>query len=76
MTVEAAISLLLALIQNASQISALIQAAQAKGETTLGPEVWTQILAAGDTSRAALVAAIASAQAKPAAAPPPSSPPI
>lgn len=60
MGIDAAISVVLALINNAAQISALIQKAQAAG-TDISPEDWATITAADDAARAALVAAIAKA---------------
>jgi hypothetical protein len=54
MSVDAAINLLLALLDNAARISALITAARATGRTELDPADWTVILAADDAARAAL----------------------
>jgi hypothetical protein len=62
MGVSAAISLLLALINNAGQISALIGKAQVAGRDLTPAELDT-ITAADDQARAALVAAIAAAKA-------------
>lgn len=61
--VSAAIDLLVALIDNAQQISQLIQAAQASGQTSLTPAQWAQITGADDSAEAALTAAIATAKA-------------
>jgi len=61
--VSAAIDLLLALIQNASQISQIIQEAQASGATKLTPDQWAQITGNDDSAEAALTAAIAAAKA-------------
>lgn len=54
MSVDAAISLLLALLNNAARISALITAARDSGRTDLDPAEWAAILAADDAARAAL----------------------
>jgi hypothetical protein len=59
MTTALAINLLLALIDHAQQISAIIQAAQSAGRTDLTSDEWNTILASDDKARAALVAAIA-----------------
>jgi len=61
--VSAAIDLLVALLQNASQISQLIQTAQAAGQTDLTVEQWATITGADDSAMAALAAAIAAARA-------------
>jgi hypothetical protein len=63
MGVDVAISLVLALIDRASTISALIQSAQAGGRTTLTPAEWQQITDADDAASASLKAAIARAKA-------------
>jgi hypothetical protein len=68
-TVSAAVDLLVALLANASQISQLIQTAQASGATTLTPEQWATITGADDSAENALAAAIAKAKAS--ATPPP-----
>lgn len=60
MGVDAAISVVLALINNAAQISALIQKAQAAG-TEISAEDWATITSADDAARKALVDAIAKA---------------
>lgn len=60
MGIDAAISVVLALINNAAQISALIQKAQAAG-TAISAEDWATITAADDAARKALVDAIAKA---------------
>lgn len=71
MTVEAAISLLLALLNNAGAISQLIQQAQAAGSSTLSSDAWATILANDNTARAQLASAIAAAlAANPKPAPP------
>lgn len=59
----AAIDLLLALIENAQKIGALVQAAQAAGQTDLTPAQWATITGADDSAEAALTAAIAAAKA-------------
>jgi len=58
MGVDVAISLVLALIDRASTISALIQNAQAAGRTTLTDEEWASIQAADDAASIALRGAI------------------
>ena len=60
MGVNAAISVLLALINNAGQISLLIQRAQAENRD-LSIEEWAAITAADDGARAELAAAIKAA---------------
>jgi hypothetical protein len=52
-----------ALLQNASQISQLIQTAQAAGQTNLTAEQWAVIVGNDDSAEAALAAAIAAAKA-------------
>jgi hypothetical protein len=61
MPVEIAINLLLALLDHASAISQLIQAAKANGQTNLTPEQWKVITDADDAAKAALTKAIADA---------------
>ena len=63
MGVTAAVDLLLALLQNATKISEIIQTAQAAGQTTLTPEQWASITGDDDSAEAALTAAIAAAKA-------------
>lgn len=58
MGVDAAITVLLALLNNAGQISLLIQKAQGEGRTTLSAEEWKAITDSADGARASLVAAI------------------
>jgi hypothetical protein len=58
LTVDAAVSLLLALINNAAQISALIEQAKASGSNTIDPTAWARITAADDAARKALADAI------------------
>jgi hypothetical protein len=60
--ISAAVDLLVALLQNAQQISQLIQTAQAGGQTTLTAEQWAQITGADDSAEASLTAAIAAAK--------------
>lgn len=60
MPIEIAIQLILSLIDRAGTISQLIQAAQAKGQTTLSADDWKIITANDDAARAALVAALGS----------------
>jgi hypothetical protein len=62
--VSVAVDLLVALLNNASQIGQLIQQAQANGQTTLTPEQWAQIAGSDDSAEAALTAAIAKATGK------------
>ena len=57
-TVDAAISLLLALVNNAAQISALVGKAQAEGRTELTAEEWDDVLGRSDASQRRLQAAI------------------
>ena len=64
MPVTAAVDLLVALLQNAQQISSLIQTAQAAGRTTLTPEEWATITGNDDSAEALVVAAIAAAKAR------------
>lgn len=61
--VSVAVDLLVALLNNAAQISQLIQQAQAAGQTNLTPEQWATIVGADDSAEAAVVAAIAAAKA-------------
>ena len=58
MSVDAAISLLLALINNASQISAMIAKAKAAGSDTISPEDWATIVESANASEANLARAI------------------
>lgn len=51
MSTAAAVELLLALITNASKISALIKQAKAEGREKLTPEEWQAILSADDAAR-------------------------
>ena len=64
MGVDVAISLVLALIDRASTISALIQSAQASGRTALTPEEWQQITDADNAASEALKAAIEKAKSE------------
>lgn len=61
--ISAAVDLLVALLQNAQQISELIQSAQAAGQTELTPDQWASITGNDDSAEAALTAAIAAAKA-------------
>ena len=61
MGVAEAVSLLLALLDRAAAISALIAKAQAEGRPNLTAEEWKQITNADDAARSELVAAIAAA---------------
>jgi tellurite resistance protein len=60
--VSAAVDLLVALLENAQQISQLIQTAQANGQTSLTPEQWATVTGNDDSAEAALNAAIAAAK--------------
>lgn len=62
--VSVAVDLLVALLNNASQIGQLIQQAQANGQTTLTADQWAQITGNDDSAEAALTAAIAKATGK------------
>ena len=64
MGVDVAISLVLALIDRASTISALIQSAQAAGRTKLTDAEWKTITDADDAASAALAASVAKAKAE------------
>lgn len=63
--VSAAVDLLIALLSNATQISTLIQTAQAAGRTTLTSEEWATVVGADDSAESALLAAIAKAKGNP-----------
>lgn len=60
--VSLAVDLLVALLQNATQISQLIQDAKAKGSDTLDADAWNLIIGNADASETALTAAIKKAQ--------------
>jgi tellurite resistance protein len=60
--ISAAVDLLVALLENAQQISQLIQTAQANGQTSLTPEQWATVTGNDDSAEAALNAAIAAAK--------------
>ena len=62
MGVTEAVTLLLALLDRAAAISALIAKAQAEGRPNLTPDEWKQITDSDDAARAELVAAIAAAK--------------
>lgn len=59
MSVEAVLALLTALLNQAGNISAILQKAKAENRDTLTPDEWSQILSADDAATAALQAAIA-----------------
>ena len=61
MGIDTAITLLLALIDRSSVISALITKVREEGRTTLTAAEWKTITDAADAARAKLVAAIAAA---------------
>lgn len=61
--VSVAIDLLVALLNNAAQISQLIQSAQANGQTTLTGEQWATITGADDSAEVSLAKAIEAAKA-------------
>jgi len=56
--IDAAIQLVLTLIERANMISQLIKTAKAEGQTTLTPVQWLSITDADDAARAALVDAL------------------
>lgn len=60
--VSVAVDLLVALLNNAAQISQLIQSAQASGQSTLTPEQWATVIGADNTAEAALTDAIDAAR--------------
>lgn len=62
--ISAAVDLLVALMTNATQISQLIQTAQAAGQTSLTADQWATITGNDDSAEAALSAAIAAAKAQ------------
>lgn len=62
MGVNAAITLLIALLNNAAQISALLQKAQSEGRDSLTTDEWDSITRSDDIAREQLVAAIAKAK--------------
>lgn len=59
MPVEAVLALLTALLNQAGNISAILEKAKAENRDTLTPDEWSQILSADDAATAALQAAIA-----------------
>lgn len=59
--VSVAVDLLVALLNNAAQISQLIQQAQASGSTTLDAQEWATIIGNDDAAEASLLAALAKA---------------
>lgn len=61
--VSVAVDLLVALLNNAMQISQLIQSAQANGQDALTVEQWAKVIGADDSAEAALTAAIDAARA-------------
>lgn len=61
--ISAAVSLLDAILTEASKISSLIKSAQAAGQSTLTPDQWATITGADDSAEAGLTAAIAAAKA-------------
>lgn len=63
MGVDAALSLLIALLNNAATISALIAKAKSEGRDTLSDDEWVSIISADDKARLDLVNAIAQAKA-------------
>lgn len=64
MTVDLAISLLIALANNAGKISAAVSKAQAEGRTELTEEEWTGIVADDDAARIRQEAALVRAKAE------------
>ncbi len=61
MDVNAAISLMLALIEQLQRVSNVIAQAKADGRTTLSPAEWSAVLAADDAARALLQPSIPTA---------------
>lgn len=61
---DAAISLLIALLNQSRQISAMIATARAEGREEFTPEEWASILDRDDAARALQVAALAKAKAE------------
>lgn len=61
--VSVAVDLLVALLNNAAQISQLIQSAQSAGQTTLTTDQWATVIGADNSAEAALSAAIDAARA-------------
>lgn len=64
MGIDAALTLLIALLNNAAGISALIAKAKSEGRDTLSAEEWGTIIGSDDAARASLVLAIAKAEAE------------
>lgn len=64
MGIDAAMALLLALLNNSAQISAMIQKARGEGRDELTAEEWGLILSHDETARAAQVAALEKAKAE------------
>lgn len=62
MPIDAAITLMLALIDHAGEISALIQEAKANGQTELTADQWATLIAKNDAARTRLIEAIAAAK--------------
>ncbi len=60
--VSLAVDLLVALLQNATQVSQLIQEAKAKGSDTLDADSWNLIVGNANASESALDAAIKKAK--------------
>lgn len=61
---DAALSLLIALLNQAGAISALVAQLRAEGRDTLTADEWRLILDRDDAARAAQLAALARAQAR------------
>jgi hypothetical protein len=61
---DAAVSLLIALLNQSGRISATIATARAEGREEFTPEEWTEILDRDDAARALQVAALAKAKAQ------------
>lgn len=61
--VSVAVDLLVALLNNATQISQMIQSAQASGQTNLNTDQWATITGADDSAENALLKAIDDAKA-------------
>lgn len=62
MSVDLAITLLIALANNAGKISQMIAKAQSEGRTELTPEEWDSIISDDDTARIRQIAALEKAK--------------
>ena len=64
MGLDAAVALLIALLNNSGAISAAIQKARSEGRDNLLPEEWAAILSRDDVAAAGQLAALAKAKAE------------